>query len=351
MRRSRQKGLPLSRAQRIKALKAIDYRSLEPPVARKQWANVLDLLIQVECCSGRHGTHASLETLASRMRETIGVSARTARRASKVAQSVGLLGVEYRSGRRSIYRILWDRAVALSQLDEETMGVAEPTKVQPLDDSMSKSDEQVTVDPGQDATDPGQTVHDPGQGVIHPGQNGRSYIRNNLPVTYLEPPPPTPSLRDDSEWAAEEEELLRMGMRAAKAAVRLAKAAGCTLADWLPHREHWSRHRRRWREPLGVLKHRLDTLRPGQPADQGWPPGEDPPATASDRREAAEQAERLRVARQQWRRLDQPRRLRVLIEAGESEGIARALLEKNTGRAEDRGVRHLATRLTRARSP
>lgn len=163
---------------------------------------------------------------------------------------------------------------------------------------------------------------------------------NPLPVT-KKPPPPTPSPAD-AGWAAEEEELLRMGMRSAKAAVRAAKSSGCTIADWLPHRRHWAEHQRRWREPLGVLKHRLETLRPGQLAEQGWPRGDGQVETSTIRLEAAERYDRERAARQQWRSANAERRLVILKSAGLSLDTATRLLRDYPGKAEQQAIAYVA---------
>lgn len=113
----RQTLLLLSRKQRLDAVQAIDPDQLG--IGRRTWANIVDLLTQIEVCTSPDGCFAYAETLAARMRVGAGVSRATLFRASKQARELGLLesfGRVNRQGTQSNeWRVNWHRVSVLAQ--------------------------------------------------------------------------------------------------------------------------------------------------------------------------------------------------------------------------------------------
>lgn len=118
--------MPLTREQRFGSLRRIDHRELETPgggaVGRRAWANVVDLLEQIELCSFRGGCHAYASTLASRMAGGVGVSESTLHRTRRLAASLGLLETRacYTSDRQTSnhWIVQWTRVRLLSGAEE-----------------------------------------------------------------------------------------------------------------------------------------------------------------------------------------------------------------------------------------
>ncbi len=85
-----------------------------------------------------------------------------------------------------------------------------------------------------------------------------------------QPSPPTPQ-GERGGWEELIEELEGLGVRQARTAATAAQAAGCEPDDFRPSLAHWRANRELWASPEGVLCRRLEYLRPGQPAAEGWP--------------------------------------------------------------------------------
>lgn len=358
----RQKALALSNAQKFAALRAIDRLALSPTPGARIWRNVVELIVQVQLTSGRGPCDKEVAVLAGRMFQGTGVSRATVFRAANVAEDHGLLGrtqrVTGRGQQANVWRIDWDRIVALSKLDAEALGEPQPCPpIEPLDKPVSVEPESQFPVPEYQSQEPasqlGSRVADSDGGRVSlrrgVSQSATPLRGTNKGLTREEqPPPPNPS--PGNAWRREEEALLRLGMRGARAAVAAAEAAGCLVEHWIPHREYWERHRQRWRSPLGVLAHRLGTLRPNQPPSEGWPPG-DPAAEAAERQAAAnEKYDREKGARRLWREAGDEERLRILGLAGQQGTDAMSLLKEHPSDAERLAIAFVAPRLRRSSS-
>lgn len=112
----KQTPLLLSREQKFAALAAI------PPervgVSRTRWAQVVDLLTQIELRTGQGVCHCYVETLAAVMNRGVGVSLPTFHRVRRVAEDLELLVRKLRhSGHHqqsNEWRIRWDRVSLLA---------------------------------------------------------------------------------------------------------------------------------------------------------------------------------------------------------------------------------------------
>lgn len=184
---SRQKGLTLSREQRFTALEAIDPSQLSPSVGCRSWSNVVSLLKQIEWRSGNGPCRAYVATFAASMNDRGGVSEDTVRRASKLAQKLGLLRVMAHVGRRgresNEWRIDWDRVGALSRLDYNELGTPQPSKPpRPLDETFAAAGE--TSDPVTVATVPSR-LSDRGTPQFAGGWSKNSADTNHLDLQSL----------------------------------------------------------------------------------------------------------------------------------------------------------------------
>ncbi len=113
----KQTHLPLSRDERLSALRAIRAEDLQ--VGRRSWSNVVDLLEQIEFCTMRDGCFAYAETLAARMNGKRGVSRPTFFRTSKLAKELGLLSAMQRTSSRGAsqsneWRVNWAKVMSLA---------------------------------------------------------------------------------------------------------------------------------------------------------------------------------------------------------------------------------------------
>jgi hypothetical protein len=309
----RQKLLALQRGQRIAAIEGIDAERLDPKVTAKQLANVIDLLVQVECCGSNKGSFARNEVLGGRMRRgrrdgkvvvREGLSARTARRTAQLASQLGLLRIEARPGFSNRYVINWDRIFAMTKTDIAAVGPSEHDDPTPLDAKPRST--SVRSGHSQDGHTPGQFGHPPGQNGHTPGQivppYSSSLVNNSSP-----PPPGADGARDDATgWGRVVQELEAEGVGCAGDAAAAIRSAGGTPSDALAiinaYREGLEPRPPAWKP--GALFHRLTNWRPGQDAHEGWPKPDNGHALACERlkadqlrRDADREAIRLREQR------------------------------------------------------
>ncbi|WP_145112581.1 hypothetical protein [Botrimarina mediterranea] len=301
----------------FKLLEAIDPQSLDTPIGRRAWATVVNLLKAIAIFSKDGPCEAYVSTIAQWMSERVGVDRSTVHRASKLAQELGLLIIEpqYSHGGRTANRwiVCWD-------VVEELAGAS------------------VQSGESQDAT--GWVAHcDSPHRNLQQGESQNATANKGLTSSLpIEESPPPPA----GGWEEEVEVLLRLGVRQALPAVHAAISAGCTIDDWLPHRRYWEEHRDRWDSPEGVLYHRLNSLRPGQAADTGWPELDAPTKTALRLWSEGDEYDRKKYATAQWRGWDRPKQLDILQQAGMSPAEAQRLLVANPDEAERRAVAYMA---------
>jgi hypothetical protein len=118
----RQAKFPYDRKERFAALQAIDRTKLPKPVGRIMWAHVVELLTQIDLCTGRDGCFAYTETLAARFYNNVGVSRAAFFRIKGLACELDLLTVENRKSPRgqlsNEWRVEWSKIMTLAARED-----------------------------------------------------------------------------------------------------------------------------------------------------------------------------------------------------------------------------------------
>lgn len=134
------------------------------------------------------------------------------------------------------------------------------------------------------------------------------------------PPPPTPSgssaarssgnggggsegsEEENGRWVTTVARLRSLGVVDAAAAIKAAREAGCAVGHVVDLLDHWIAHPDRW--TLGGLHWRICTAAPDVAPSDGWPPSDDDPALARERRKVKEavyaQCEERNIQREEW---------------------------------------------------
>ncbi|QDV74278.1 hypothetical protein [Botrimarina mediterranea] len=367
-----QREFPYKRSQRFALLDAIDPASLEPSLGRRRWAPVVELLKQIEFCSGRGECRAYTQTLAGRMRDGAGVSVDTVQRAAKLAKQLGLLVVEARVGRQgresNAWRVQWDRVAALAKsVDPATIDERLDEAPTPLDEvpravrclagervgSAARSGRGLPHEAvGDYRIKRGGMPHDAG-GLPH---EAASLNRNNQSSTSYQPPPSPSVVATNDEatgWGRVVEEIEAEGVGCAADAAAAIRSAGGTPGDAMAiidaYREGLEPQPPAWKP--GALFHRMTHWRRGQDPREGWPQPDDDHVVACERikadnrrRDADRESIRLREHRSSKhaaRRVEQGKLAKL-------EAAARALprheLEKLIGSIDEPFIRNEARR-------
>lgn len=270
----RQTRLPLSREDRFALLRAIDPASLavdEKPVGRRTWANVVDLVMQVEFCTARDGCFAYAETLAARMAGGVGVSRATFFRARSVAVAVGVVEAEHRHGRSgqqsNAWRVRWDRVQALSK-----------SQLRLTETHPSQARGKTETAPSQIDTAPSQLAQKKRATETLPleEQRGRTRARaTSVPTSERNPPLPPARLASHAaaslaaSWKGAGDVLIRLGMGGGRAAALAVSDAGGSPDDVERIVAFWKSNADCW--DVGGLYLRLMRWQPGQKPSEHWP--------------------------------------------------------------------------------
>lgn len=220
--------------------------------------NLKDLMVQIDYCTdrGKGYSQARLEVLADKC----GVSISTVRRHIREAETLCWLSVEPYTGTggqgANRYRINWTRIRVDAMKRERQKSLFEKPKDPPSQDDGAGS---------QDDPPPSQD----GRAASHVE---RAFNKEVDGLTDGSEKPPSPSCGKivDDPWELVVVDLINLGMVAAFAAVKQAKANGITVGDIRALIDHWKAHPGAWK--IGALKFRIENAVPGLNPGANWPP-------------------------------------------------------------------------------
>lgn len=233
-------------------------RSIDCPIDPLRWAHVQEFVMGVEIKKDllRGYPGAVCAVAINVIAEAAGLTVDQAKRARLAAKRIGLIRTMRwsKAGSRTSDLTIVVRERLQELVDESRQRrAAAPTRSQLLPPAPRRSQ----------LLPPAPTYKEPEPDPV-PDQSSSS------------PRPTAPdrvAVGDCQRWKAVEEELLRLGMKYPRKALRAAAGAGAAPGDVEALVAHWRPRRTAWGEfAIHELHHRIRTWLPGEGVEDRWPP-------------------------------------------------------------------------------